>query len=52
MVSWCVSVKLRRRCVVRRCTCCLSLCNGELVCVCKVEKEVCREEVYMLSVTV
>jgi len=34
---------------MRRCTCCLSLCNGELVCVCKVEKEVCREEVYMLS---
>jgi len=36
---------------MRRCTCCLSLCNGELVCVCKVEKEVCREEVYMLSVS-
>ena len=47
-----MSVRLRRRCVIRRCTYCLSLCNGELVCVCKVEKEVCREEVYVLSVSV
>ena len=52
MVSWCVSIRLRRRCAARRCTYCLSLCNGELVCVSKVEKEVCHEEVYMLSVTV